>query len=594
MKKTTIFLPMLILVAALLMSACSGVSVQIPGLASGAPVASASGGQLAVNSSPVSAPVAQAGSDIEVLAAYQQTLENIYQQVNPSVVNIRVVQKANAVSTDLNQLMPFFNNPDTNPQNPNNPQSQNPPTSQALGSGFVWDTAGHIITNNHVVDGAEKIEVRFSSGKTVTASLVGADPDSDLAVIKVDVPADQLVPVKVADSNQVKVGQLAIAIGNPFGLEGTMTAGIVSALDRSLPANSEGLSAGPTYTIPEIIQTDAAINPGNSGGVLLNSNGEVIGVTAAIESTAGSNAGVGFVIPSSIVKTVVPELITNGKYQHPWIGISAATLTPDLSTAAGLNADQQGVMIAEVMANSPAEKAGLQGSTRQATIDGQNVNVGGDVITAVDGQPIKEMDDLIAYLASNTTIGQKIVLSVLRDNQQISVDVTLASRPTTNEATAVQAPAQSAPQQQAPQQQAPENQTPQGQTPQNQEPQGQVPQSSGKAYLGVSVIPVTPDIASQMNLSSGQGGVLVVQVQPGSAAALAGLKVGSTPYTLDGQSVMIGGDIITAVNGQAVNTLDDLRNAMAQFNPGETVTLSVLRDNQTIELSAILGIRPNQ
>jgi serine protease Do len=577
MKKTSILLPMIVLISALLLSACNGISVQIPGL--NAPVSVASGGQLATKSGPVTAPVAQAANDVEALAAYQQTLENIYQQVNPSVVNIRVVQKASSATTDLNQLMPFFNNPDTNPNTPDNPQSQNPPISQALGSGFVWDTAGYIITNNHVIDGADKIEVRFSNGKTVSATLVGADPDSDLAVIKVDVPADQLSPVTMADSKQVKVGQLAIAIGNPFGLEGTMTAGIVSALDRSLPANTDGLSSRPAYTIPDIIQTDAAINPGNSGGVLLNSDGEVIGVTAAIESTAGSNAGVGFVIPSSIVQRVIPELINSGKFEHPWIGISAASLTPDLAAAAGLSADQQGVMIAEVMPNSPAEKAGLKGSTRQATIDGQDVSVGGDVITAVDGQPIKEMDELIAYLASNTTIGQTISLTVLRNNQETSVDLTLAARPANTDATATVNSGQSAPEQQTPQEQA---------------PQGQAPQSSSKAYLGVGVIPVTAEIAQQMNLPEGQEGVLIVQVQPGSAAEKAGLQVGSTPYTINGQSVTIGGDIITAINDQAINSMEALRSALAQLNPGQAVKLSVLRNNQLIDVSVILGTRPNQ
>lgn len=580
MKKPITLLPIFVLIAALLLSACGAIPVQIPGVNAQVPAAQASSGQAnspSTNTSTAS-PAAQAGNGIEVLAAYQQTLENIYQQVNPSVVNIRVVQKLSGMPADLNQLMPFFNNPDANPDDPNAPQSDNPPVSQALGSGFVWDTSGHIITNNHVIDGAEKIEVGFSDGKTITATLVGADPDSDLAVIKVDVPAEQLKPVTVADSSLVKVGQLAVAIGNPFGLEGTMTVGIVSAIGRSLPANADAMNLGPTYIIPDIIQTDAAINPGNSGGVLLNSNGEVIGVTAAIESTAGSNAGVGFVIPSSIVNKVVPNLISTGSYAHPWVGISAASLTPDLASAAGLNANQQGVLIDEVMANSPAEKAGLKGSTGQATIDGQDVNVGGDVITAINGQPIKAMDELIAYLANNTSVGEKITLTVLRDKLETSIELTLAARPDAGAATSSEALIPSAPQEQAPEEQA---------------PQGQAPQSSGTAYLGVGVIPVTAAIAQQMNLPADQAGVLVVQVQPGSAAALVGLKVGSTPYTVDGQSVMIGGDIITAVNGQAVNSLEDLRNAMAQFNPGQQVTLAVLRNNQSIEVPVILGMRPN-
>jgi 2-alkenal reductase len=210
---------------------------------------------------------------------------------------------------DLPELFP------NQPQSPNSPEFQ-PPTNQGLGSGFVWDTHGNIITNNHVVEGAEKIEVTFSDETVVTAELVGADPDSDLAVIRVDLPAGQLQSVQMGDSETLRVGQLAIAIGNPFGLEGTMTVGIVSALGRSLPA-SDGLTGGPVYSIPNVIQTDAPINPGNSGGVLLNDVGEVIGVTAAIESPVRANAGIGFVIPSSIVNQVVPELIENGSFAHP-------------------------------------------------------------------------------------------------------------------------------------------------------------------------------------------------------------------------------------------------------------------------------------
>lgn len=586
MKKSNILLPIVILVAALLLTACGAIPAQIPGLSAQAPVVQASSGQADKTStqSDAAAPAMQTGNGLEMLAAYQQTLENIYQQVNPSVVNIRVVQKLNGLPTDLDQLIPFFNNPGTNPETPSNPQSENPPVSQGLGSGFVWDSAGHIITNNHVVADADKIEVRFSDGKTVTAALVGADPDSDLAVIKVDLPAEQLSPVTLADSSQVKVGQLAIAIGNPFGLDGTMTAGIVSAIGRSLPANADGLNLGPTYIIPDIIQTDAAINPGNSGGVLLNSNGEVIGVTAAIESTGGSNAGVGFVIPSSIVKKVVPTLISDGSYEHPWIGISAASLTPDLATAAGLQPDQQGVLIAEVMPNSPAEAAGLKSSTRQAEIDGQDVSVGGDIITAVNGQPIQEMDELIAYLANNTTVGQEITLTVLRDNQETSIDLTLAARPETSTESNIESLQQPETQEQSPEEL----------TPQDQAPQEQAPQSSGQAYLGVGVIPITAEIAEQMNLSADQTGVMVVQIQPGSAAEKAGLQAGSIPQTINGQNIMLGGDIITAVEDQAVNSLESLRNLLMKFNPGQTITLSVLRDSQPIDVIVTLGARPNQ
>ena len=213
----------------------------------------------------------------------------------------------------------------------NLPQGQQPQQQyqSALGSGFVWDQNGDIVTNNHVVSGADKIEVTFSDGTIVPATLVGADPDSDLAVIKVDVPADKLHPVQLGDSSAVKVGQLAIAIGNPFGLEGTMTTGIISAVGRSLPANDNSTQS---YTIPDVIQTDAPINPGNSGGVLVDVQGQVLGVTSAIESPVRASAGVGFAIPSAIVNNVVPALIKDGKYVHSWLGISGTTLVPDLAT----------------------------------------------------------------------------------------------------------------------------------------------------------------------------------------------------------------------------------------------------------------------
>jgi serine protease Do len=362
-------------------------------------------------------------SAMGALAVLEGTLENVYTQVNPSVVNIRVVQKEEAMFPTFPEIpgFPFFQMP--------TPQAPQEYYRSGLGSGFVWDKEGHIITNNHVVAGADEISVTFNDGTTVPGKVVGTDPDSDLAVVKVDVSVDQLRPVQMADSIQVKVGQLAVAIGNPFGLEGTMTVGIVSALGRLLPASSEN-AQGPSYTIPDIIQTDAPINPGNSGGVLVDDQGRVIGVTAAIESTVQANAGIGFAIPSAIVQKVVPVLIKTGHYEHSWLGISGTSLAPDLSKAMGLKADQRGVLVVEVTPGSPADKAGLRGSDRQVTIEGQQVHVGGDVIVAMDGQPVKDFDDLITYLTRSTEVGQSITLTVLRQSKEETVNVTLAARPT--------------------------------------------------------------------------------------------------------------------------------------------------------------------
>ncbi|MBN1994444.1 MAG: trypsin-like peptidase domain-containing protein, partial [Anaerolineae bacterium] len=285
------------------------------------------------------ATTAPALSQNEALAAIEGSLENIYTQVNPAVVSIQVTQKEEAPAMPQFPGFPFFFGPQT-------PQSQAPQEfyRHGAGSGFVWDKQGHIVTNNHVIDGADKITVTFADETIASAKVVGTDPDSDLAVLKVDLPAAQLQPVEMGDSTQVKVGQLAVAIGNPFGLENTMTVGFVSALERLLPvsAGAEGalLNQGPRFTIPEIIQTDAPINPGNSGGVLVNDRGQVIGVTAAIESPVRASVGVGFAIPSAIVQKVVPALIKDGHYRHSWLGLSGISLNPELAQAMNLKADQ--------------------------------------------------------------------------------------------------------------------------------------------------------------------------------------------------------------------------------------------------------------
>ncbi len=354
----------------------------------------------------------------------EATLENIYTQVNPSVVNIRVVQKQEVTLPTLPEIpgFPFFNIP-----TPQGPQEY---YSSGLGSGFVWDKEGDIVTNNHVVSGADRISVTFEDGTVVSGKVIGSDPDSDLAVVKVDMSADQLRPVQLADSTQAQVGQLAVAIGNPFGLEGTMTVGFVSALGRLLPADSQS-TGGLTYSIPDVIQTDAAINPGNSGGVLVDRDGRVIGVTAAIESSGGSNAGIGFAIPSAIVQKVVPVLIKSGHYEHPWLGVSGLSLNPDIAIAMELKPEQRGALIIDITPGSPADKAGLHGSDRQTTIDGEQVRIGGDVITAIDGQTVNTFDDVVTYLARSTEIGQTITLDILSQGKESQVKLKLAARPET-------------------------------------------------------------------------------------------------------------------------------------------------------------------
>ena len=392
-----------ILLSMFVLAACGGISSSVIAPASllSAPVIT-SNSTVNQGSSPTA----------ESLAAYQSTLEQIYAQVNPSVVNVEVVSTANSSLSGT----PFsFGGRGAQIQ------------QSALGSGFVWDSQGHIVTNNHVIDGANKITVTFANGTTSTAKLVGADPNSDLAVIQVNVPASELTPIHLADSTQVKVGQLAVAIGNPFGLSGTMTVGIISGLERSLPVgldnpNSQG---GPTYSIPDIIQTDASINPGNSGGVLVDDQGQLIGVTAAIESPSNANAGIGFVIPAHIVQKVIPSLIKTGKYEHPWLGISGTSLSPDLAKANNLDGSQQGVLIVDITNNGPADKAGLHGSDRQVDINGQPAPVGGDVIVAIDGQPVKRFEDMGSYLFENVQVGQTVTVTILRNGSQKDIQVKL-------------------------------------------------------------------------------------------------------------------------------------------------------------------------
>ena len=385
---------------------------------------------------PASAPVAQlpaARSAAKALVAddLQSRLEEIYNSVNPSVVSIRVAVSPSAAMGNMPQIpgMPNFRGlPNQDNGNGNTP---NAPMAVGEGSGFVWDNQGYIVTNNHVVDSAQKVTVTFADGTSVPATVVGVDPESDLAVIKVDSKAVKLQPISVGDSSSAKVGEFVVAIGNPFGLDGSMSFGIVSALGRSLPANGESAlqSQTPSYTIPDIIQTDAPVNPGNSGGVLLDLDGNLVGVPSAIESPVRGSAGVGYAIPSAIVKQVVPELIQNGKFVHPYIGISGGTLSPAVAKEMGLPETQRGALVANVTAGGPAEKAGLLGSTTPATIDGEDIQVGGDVITAIDGQPVKRFEDLVTYLARNGKVGQTVKLTILRDGKEMTVSLTLAARP---------------------------------------------------------------------------------------------------------------------------------------------------------------------
>lgn len=329
------------------------------------------------------------------LTSEEATLIELYQRVNPSVVNLTVFATAVA-----DTLAPF-----------------------SQGSGFVYDSSGYIVTNAHVVHGADRIEVNFYDGRTRPAELVGADLYSDLAVVKVvDLP-EGIAGLPLADMDQLAVGQTAVAIGNPFGFAGTLTRGIISALGRTI----DGLTV---FSIPQTIQTDASINPGNSGGPLLNLQGEVIGVNAQIRTAddSRSNSGVGFAIPVSIIKQVVPDLIETGVHEWTWVGIRGTSVNYGLAQALNME-DDRGAYISQVVAQGPAEKAGLRGSDGSITRDGLTYETGGDVIIAIDGQPIGTFDDLLVYIALNSRPGQEVMLTILRDGKSIEIPLTLEARP---------------------------------------------------------------------------------------------------------------------------------------------------------------------
>ena len=486
-------------------------------------------------------------------ASMEAALVEVYSQVSPSVVHIRVIHK----QAEGSQQVPDIQIPGLPFQFPNSP-NQPAPQREGLGSGFVWDQNGHVVTNNHVTVGADRVTVTFSDGTTVDGKVIGADPDSDLAVVKVDLPSEQLHPVQLADSSQLKVGQLAIAIGNPFGLDGTMTVGIVSALERSLPVDLESSLGNPNYTIPDIIQTDAPINPGNSGGVLVNTESQVIGVTNAIESSVGTNAGIGFAIPANIVKKVVPSLIEKGSYEHPWLGISGITLNPDLATSSGLKKEQRGVLVVEVVKDSPADKAKLHGSDRSAELGGQSVQVGGDVIVAIDSQPVLEFDDIVAYLARSTGVGQTINLRILRDGKEQDVAVTLAARPKSELKV----------------------ETPQGTS------------KTGGVWMGIMGVTLSPEINKAIDLPENQTGVLVEQVVQGSPADKAGLVRSDKPVIVNGETIVTGGDVINTMDGKNIATMEELQEAIQQSKSGQEVALTVLREGKEVQVKVVLGDKP--
>ncbi len=404
-KRIVVWMPIVLLVLASL--ACSIASPALSRQNPAVPAAAATLPPAAVVAPASPAPAAETNGrpatgtapTVVDLAGGQDVLVALYKRVSPGIVTIQVVTDQGA----------------------------------GLGSGIVLDTDGHIVTNYHVVDGASKLEVDFISGFKARATVIGTDLDSDLAVVQVKAPASELHPVPLGDSSKLEVGQTVVAIGNPFGLTGTMTTGIVSAVGRTL-SSIRTSNTGGNFSAGDVIQTDAAINPGNSGGPLLNLNGEVIGINRAIRTTnvdpttgEPSNSGIGFAVAVNIVKKVVPVLIKSGKYDYPYMGItSREVLTLDDQEALGLP-QSTGAYVITVEAGGPADKAGLKGGTKDTSVS--DLPAGGDLIIAADGSPVRVYGDLIGYLMEFKSPGDQLKLTILRDGQQKEVTLTLGKRP---------------------------------------------------------------------------------------------------------------------------------------------------------------------
>jgi S1-C subfamily serine protease len=373
----------------------------VPGLV-GAPAGNTAAAQSSVLATPTAAAASAPFDEQQAANALEAQIIDVYDRASQAVVNI------------TNRTYVYYRFMGSVPE-------------EGTGSGFVYDTQGHIVTNYHVIENADELLVTLASGQVYTAQVVGSDPTNDLAVLSIEAGTDLPQPLALGDSDKLRVGQFVVAIGNPYGLQQTLTTGVVSALGRIIQGADNNSFIG------EAIQTDAAINPGNSGGPLLDLQARVIGVNSQIISPSGASAGIGFAVSASTVQRVVPELIANGYYAHPWLGMD---MTPLTSSVVGLLRDagaempaESGLLVLDTTAGGPADKAGVQGGSRWLRIGRYQLPVGGDVITAIDGQPTNDLETLTVYLETEKAIGDTVTLTIMRDGKELAVDVKLGEQP---------------------------------------------------------------------------------------------------------------------------------------------------------------------
>jgi serine protease Do len=449
-------------------------------------------------------------------------------------------------------------------------------SASTLGSGFVYDNLGHIVTNYHVVGNPQEtnlneraFHITFLDGTTYIGRVIGADLYSELAVMMVEnITRESLIPLPLGNSSQLNIGQPVVAVGNPFGLSGSMTEGIVSGLGRILPSSvPQGdlllrQEDAPPFLIPNIIQTDAVINPGNSGGPLLTTSGEVIGMNTAILSNTGVYAGVGSAIPSDVIKKIVPELISTGTYRQPYIGIAGVDMSPEIADEMGLNGSR-GFLVTEVTSGSPAERSGIRGEGALTDINGRQIELGGDVIVAVDNVSVRKIDDLLSYLQSERSIGETVTLTVIRDGKNQEIGMTLAARPT-------------------------------------QQQQEIEQRQLERPTLGINSINMTEQIAARMNLTlqqqplsddqdGGRGGVLVIDVFADGPAENAGIRGGFIVANINRTLIEIGGDVIVRIDDTMIPNVDALNKFIDNKNIGDTIQVTVVRNSQPISIPVTVG-----